>query len=67
MNESWFQKHWRPMLMIIFTVLITAHWFGLTANDIPESVQGKMLTLITVLGGIYVGGRSAEKIVNKLK
>ena len=27
---SWLQRNWRPLLMVTFTGLIVAHWFGLT-------------------------------------
>ena len=35
---SWLQRNWRPLLMVTFTGLVVAHWFGFTAPDIPESV-----------------------------
>jgi len=67
MTETWLQKHWRPILMVIFTGLITAHWFGLTSRDIPESVQNTLLHLIMILGGVNIAGRSVEKVIEKLK
>ena len=36
---SWLQRNWRPLLMVTFAGLVVAHWFGLTAPNIPESVQ----------------------------
>ena len=62
---SWLQRNWRPLLMVTFVGLIVAHWFGLTAPDIPESVQNSLLNIVMVGVGGYVMGRSAEKVVNK--
>ena len=59
---SWLQRNWRPLLMVTFTGLIVAHWFGLTAPNIPESVQNSLLNIVMVGGGGYVVGRSGEKL-----
>jgi hypothetical protein len=32
---SWLQRNWHPMLMVTFAGLVVAHWFGLTASNIP--------------------------------
>ena len=45
---SWLQRNWRPLLMVTFTGLIVAHWFGLTAPNIPESVQNSLLNIVMV-------------------
>ena len=34
--------------MVTFTGLIVAHWFGLTAPNIPESVQNSLLNVVMV-------------------
>ena len=49
---SWLQRNWRPLLMVTFTGLIVAHWFGLTAPNIPESVQNSLLNIVMV--GVWV-------------
>ena len=59
---SWLQRNWRPLLMVTFTGLIVAHWFGFTAPDIPETVQNSLLNIVMVGVGGYVVGRSGEKI-----
>ena len=64
---SWLQRNWRPLLMVTFTGLIVAHWFGLTAPNIPESVQNSLLNIVMVGVGGYVVGRSGEKIADKFK
>jgi hypothetical protein len=64
---SWLQRNWRPLLMVTFSGLIMAHWFGFTAPDIPESVQNSLLDIVMVGVGGYVVGRSGEKMVEKFK
>jgi hypothetical protein len=64
---SWLQRNWRPMLMVTFAGLVVAHWFGFTAENIPESVQNSLLNIVMVGVGGYVAGRSAEKVVDKWK
>ena len=41
---SWLQRNWRPLLMCTFAALVVAHWFGLTAPNIPENVQSHFST-----------------------
>ena len=64
---GWLQRNWRPLLMVTFTGLIVAHWFGLTAPNIPESVQNSLLNIVMVGVGGYVVGRSGEKIADKFR
>ena len=64
---GWLQRNWRPLLMVTFTGLIVAHWFGFTAPDIPESVQNSLLNIVMVGVGGYVVGRSGEKIADKFR
>jgi hypothetical protein len=64
---SWLQRNWRPMLMVTFAGLVVAHWFGLTASNIPESLQNSLLNIVMVGVGGYVAGRSAEKVADKWK
>ena len=64
---SWLQRNWRPLLMVTFSGLIMAHWFGFTAPDIPESVQNSLLDIVMEGVGGYVVGRTGEKMVEKLK
>ena len=61
---SWLQRNWRPLLMVTFAGLVVAHWFGLTAPNIPESVQNSLLNIVMVGVGGYVVGRSGEKIAD---
>jgi hypothetical protein len=53
--------------MLVFAGLVVAHWFGLTAPNIPESVQNSLLNIVLVGISGYVVGRSAEKVMDKYK
>ena len=64
---GWFQRNWRPLLMLTFAGLVVAHWFGFTAPNIPESVQNSLLNIVLVGMGGYIVGRSGEKIMDKYK
>ena len=65
---SWLQRNWRPLLMVTFALLeVVAHWFGLTAPNIPESVQNSLLNIVMVGVGGYVVGGSGEKFTDKFK
>ena len=64
---GWLQRNWRPALMVIFAGLIVAHWFGLTAPNIPETVQNSLLNIVMIGMGGYIVGRSGEKMVKKWK
>lgn len=61
------QRNWRPIMMLVFAGLMVAHWFGLTAPNIPESVQNSLLNIIMIGIGGYTVGRSGEKIADKFK
>jgi hypothetical protein len=62
-GQSWLQRNWRPITMICFLILGILDSFGWLPN--PLAPQAWMLLSIG-LGG-YVVGRSAEKIVDRLK
>lgn len=62
---SWLQRNWRPMLMVLFAGLVTAHWFGLTPENMPESTVESLLDIVMVGVGGYVVGRSGEKIAER--
>jgi hypothetical protein len=60
---SWLQRNWRPVVMLWFVVLIGAHWFGFTAENLSEEQVLKLLDIVKIGLGGYVVGRSAEKCV----
>lgn len=70
-GQSWIQRNWRPITMLVFVSIIAWNyilvpifniWFGLPILEIPAG----MWTLLTVGLGGYVAGRSGEKIVATL-
>ena len=61
-SEHWLAANWRPLMMINFGALITAHWLGYTATNLrPEEVLSLLEIVKVALGG-YVLARTAEKV-----
>lgn len=58
---------WRPITMLVFVTLITAHWLGFTPEGISEEEVIGLLEIVKVGLGGYVLGRSGEKIVKTWK
>lgn len=52
---------WRPIVMLTFTVLIVARWFGLAAPNLSEAEYLKLWDIVELGLGGYVIGRSVEK------
>ena len=71
-GESWLQRNWRPISMVVFLSVIVNNFilvpylaaFGVVIPALP--VADAMWGLLTVGIGGYIGGRSFEK-VQKLK
>ncbi len=67
-GESWLQRNWRPLLMLLFGVIVANNFlvvplFGSPKADIPPD----MWDLLKLGIGGYVLGRSAEKGVKAWK
>ena len=60
-GQSWLQRNWRPLTMLVFVGLVVARWLGYSAPGISEQVELKLLSIIQFGLGGYVIGRSAEK------
>ena len=56
-------SQWRPIVMLTFTALIVARWFGFAAPNISESEILQLWRIVEFGLGGYVVGRSAEKVV----
>lgn len=54
---------WRPIVMLTFTALIVARWFGFAAPNISEAEILQLWRIVEFGLGGYVVGRSAEKVV----
>jgi hypothetical protein len=61
-GESWLQRNWRPLVMLVFTSLIVARWLGYSAPGISEGEVLKLWDIVQLGLGGYVIGRSVEKI-----
>mgnify|MGYP000355561794 CR=1 FL=1 len=67
-GESWLQRNWRPLLMLLFGIIIANNYlvvplFGTPMADIPPD----MWALLKLGVGGYVLGRSAEKGIKAWK
>jgi len=57
-GNSWLQRSWRPITMLVFLLLVVLDSFGWLSNPLaPEA-----WTLLQIGLGGYVVGRSAEKL-----
>jgi len=66
-GESWLQRNWRPLVMLNFAGLVTAHWLGYTPPNLPNNQVLALLDIVKVGLGGYVLGRSAEKVMKEYK
>lgn len=72
-GQSWLQKNWRPLLMLVIVTIVANNYiivpyiqlFGVQAVmlDLPD----KLWNLMTLGVGGYIAGRSGEKIVTTWK
>jgi hypothetical protein len=60
-SENWLTSSWRPLVMLTFTVLIVARWFGWAAPNLGEAEYLKLWDIVELGLGGYVIGRSVEK------
>lgn len=66
-GDSWLQRNWRPIVMLVFTGLVVAHWLGWTAPNLTDGEVLSLLDIVKVGLGGYVVGRSAEKVAKVWK
>ena len=62
-GQSWLQRTWRPITMLVFVALIVARWLGWSAPNLGEAEVLKLWDIVEIGLGGYVIGRSAEKIL----
>ena len=60
-GDSWLQRSWRPITMLIFVAIILVNQFGIFPIALSPEIWG---VLKIGIGG-YVVGRSAEKVAIK--
>lgn len=67
MQGNWFQKSWRPVLMLMFGfIVIYNYWFAPTFGTPTTELPQDFWQLLKISIGGYVIGRSGEKIVPQL-
>lgn len=65
---NWMQRSWRPLLMLAFGFIIIYEYFISNVFSLPKgNLPADFWELLKIGVGGYVIGRSAEKIVPKLK
>lgn len=65
--EGWLQRNWRPLMILAFVTMVFARWFGWPVTHLSESEKTEILSIIKTGLGLYVGGRSIEKITERIK
>lgn len=70
-GRSWLQRNWRPILMLVITIIIANNYIffpyasiftdKVAMLDLPD----KLWTLMTVGVGGYIAGRTIEKVGSK--
>lgn len=65
-SEHWLASNWRPIVMLTFTGLIVARWFGWAAPDLSEAEYLQLWSIVELGLGGYVIARSVEKVVPSL-
>jgi len=66
-GESWLQRNWRPLTMIMFVVFIGAHLAGYTAPNLSDELVKILFETVKIGIGGYIVGRSAEKGIKHWK
>ena len=61
-STGFLASSWRPIVMLVFTALIVARWFGWSAPGLGQDEALKLWDIVQLGLGGYVIGRSAEKI-----
>ena len=62
-GQSWLQRNWRPIAMVVFLLLVVFNSFGLLVTPLADEAW----QLLQIGLGGYVIGRSTEKAVQTFK
>ena len=66
-GESWLQRNWRPMLMLICMFIMLNNYVLVPYFNLPQTVLDDHIWTLMEMGVTgYVAGRSLEKISEKL-
>lgn len=67
-GDSWLQRNWRPLLMVLFGVIIANNYIVVPIFNTPAAeIPPDMWDLLKLGVGGYVVGRSAEKSLKAWK
>ena len=67
-GDSWLQRNWRPLLMVMFGTIIANNYLIVPIfNTPPADIPPDMWDLLKLGVGGYVVGRSAEKSIKTWK
>ena len=70
-GENWLQRNWRPMVAVAFAFIVVFYglitpimvgWFGWPPVRVGDILLLKIIDLVTICLGGYIGFRSIEKI-----
>ncbi|MGU5794250.1 3TM-type holin [Aeromonas hydrophila] len=64
-GESWLQRNWRPIIMMALSTMVCIYWMGWTHQELDQPVILKILDIVQVGLGGYIGGRTAEKLADR--
>src|SRR3990167_2318252 len=62
-GQSWLQRNWRPLTMMIFNGLLVSYWLDFAPPNMSQATLDNVFQLIQLGISAYIGGRSLEKIV----
>lgn len=65
-SSHWLAANWRPLVMLVFTGLIVARWFGWAAPNLSEAEYIALWNIVELGLGGYVIGRTVEKALPSL-
>ncbi|SDK78554.1 Holin of 3TMs, for gene-transfer release [Modicisalibacter muralis] len=72
-GESWLQRNWRPLLMIVIVAIVANNYLlapylgAMFGVGLQLALPEQLWDLMTMGVGGYIAGRSGEKIVDTLR
>lgn len=63
-GESWLQRNWRPLTMLVFVGLVVAHWLGYTAENLSPAQVSDLMDIVKIGVGGYITSRGVEKSIS---
>lgn len=66
LQGNWLQRSWRPIMMLVFMIIVAAKWFGYTDANISDQLELELMGIIKLGIGGYVIGRTAEQITKSV-